>query len=146
MFRQDVRFENIYQFTAVYHVVVSKLALQIPNLCSQAFSSAGEHETTKEFFSCYALLCYAKHYYLSFYRFLYSLFNQENQKMDTVSINQQNEHSPLLIGEIDRVLLVVVVNLFVQFAGLSGQLVDLTPKSTTTTTIIFTSIQWIGMN
>lgn len=36
-------------------------------------------------------------------------------------------HSPLLIGEVDRVLLVVVLNLFVQFAGLCGQLVDLTP-------------------
>lgn len=38
-------------------------------------------------------------------------------------------HSPLLIGEVDRVLLVVVVNLFVQFAGLCGQLIDLTPAA-----------------
>lgn len=39
------------------------------------------------------------------------------------------QHSPLLIGEIDRVLLVVVFNLFVQFARLCGQLSDLTPNS-----------------
>lgn len=45
---------------------------------------------------------------------------------------RQKHHSPLLIGEIDRVLLVVVFNLFVQFACLCGQLSDLTPKDSNT--------------
>lgn len=37
--------------------------------------------------------------------------------------------SPLLIGEVDRVLLVVVINLFVQFAGFCGQLINLAPAA-----------------
>lgn len=56
-------------------------------------------------------------------------YDQDKKKMVSVSINKQDNHSPLFIRQIDRVLLVVVVNLFVQLAVLCGQLVDLTPNS-----------------
>lgn len=41
----------------------------------------------------------------------------------------KHNNLPLLIGEIDGVLLVVVLNLFVQFARLCGQLGDLAPNN-----------------
>lgn len=51
---------------------------------------------------------------------------------------EEEHHPPLFIREIDGVLLVVALDLFVQFAGLCGQLVDLTPDRRAN----FTSIEF----
>lgn len=82
------------------------MSLQVLNLCSQALRSAEKklhHDG----------LPFATH------RMLMLIIEATTESV---------HHSPFLIGDVDRVLLVVVFNLFVQFAGLCGQLVDFTPS------------------
>lgn len=50
-----------------------------------------------------------------------------------LSPDRTNRRSPLLIGEINRVLLIEGVDFFVQFARLGGKLVDFAPETTKTT-------------
>lgn len=61
-----------------------------------------------------------------------------NEDRNLVIKEEEEHHPPLFIREIDGVLLVVALNLFVQSAGLCGQLVDLTPDRRTN----FTSIEF----